>query len=154
MVKNLKEQGLIDALDLQFHLIGNNQGFDKQKIIKSLMKYSETGVPIDIGELDIRIRNVSGTDFERYIKQAALYRTVIEAALESGVVRSISFWEAAFGDQYNWLVRDANDLGVDNDWNSTKNDPTLYTVSEKGEIVPKPALYEVRKVFLEHLLSQ
>lgn len=154
MIKNLKEQGLVDALDLQFHLMGSDQGFDKQKIIESLLKYSEAGVPIDIGELDIRIRNVSGTDSERYIKQAALYRTVIEAAFESGVVRSISFWEAAYGDQYNWLVKDAVTLGVDNDWNSTRNSPTLYIVNEQGRIVPKPALYEVRKVFLEQLLKQ
>lgn len=154
MIKNLKEQGLIDSLDLQFHLIGTNQGFDKQKIIETLLKYSEAGVPIDIGELDIRIRNISGTDSERYIKQATLYRTVIEAALESGVVRSISFWETAYGDQYSWLVRDAIKLGVDNDWNSTRNNPTLYVVNEQGNIVPKPALYEVRKVFLEKLLKQ
>jgi endo-1,4-beta-xylanase len=154
MVKNLNDQGLIDSLDLQFHLIGDNQGFDKRKIVASLREYAELGVPIDVGELSIRIRNVSGTDYERYVKQAALYRTVIEAIFESGVVRSIAFWEAAYGDQYNWLDRDATKLGVDNDWNSTRNDPTLYTVNEKGEIVPKPALYEVRKVFLEHLLSQ
>ena len=153
MIKNLKEQGLVDALDLQFHLMGTDQGFDKQKIIESLLKYSEVGVPIDIGELDIRIRNVSGTDSERFVKQAALYRTVIEAAFESGVVRSISFWEASFGDQYNWLVKDAAKLGVDNDWNSTRNSPTLYIVNEQGRIVPKPALYEVRKVFLEQLVG-
>lgn len=147
-VKELKAIGL-EGLGLQFHLDAS-QPHDKQKIIAMLRKYAELGVDIHITELDVKMVNVRGTEAERQHIQDDTYRTVIQAIIESKVVKSVAFWETTYGDQYSWLERDAS-KSPNNEWNSPNNQPTLYTVDNQGNIVPKSAYYETEKAVLGEL---
>lgn len=120
IVQRLKTQGLIDGVGLEMHLDGSSP-LDKQDLIATIQSYD---IPVHITELDIDITNLEGTTEERYEMQASMYRTIIEACLESGVCESFSVW--GIGDTYSWLSR-----------NSSRADPTPFD----NDLNPKPAYF-------------
>jgi endo-1,4-beta-xylanase len=120
IVQRLKAQGLIDGVGLEMHL-DSSSPLDKQDLIATMQSYD---VPVHITELDIDITNLKGTMEERYEIQASMYRTIMEACLESGVCESFSVW--GIGDTYSWLSR-----------NSSHADPTPFD----DALNPKPAYF-------------
>jgi endo-1,4-beta-xylanase len=120
IVQRLKSQDLIDGVGLEMHLDGDDPP-DKQDMIATMQSY---GIPVHITEMDVDIKNFTGSMEERYEKQAAIYRDVIEAFLESGVGESYSVFGMC--DKYSWL-----------NYLSSNVDPTLFD----NELNPKPAYF-------------
>ena len=120
IVQRLKSKGLVDGVGIEMHLDGDNPP-DKQDMIATMQSY---GIPVHITELDVDIKNFTGSMEERYDKQAAIYRDVIEAYLESGAGESFSVWGMC--DKYSWLSQYSPDA-----------DPTPFD----NELNPKPAYF-------------
>ncbi len=136
IVQSLKSKGLIDGVGVQMHLGFTSElptETDKDDIIQTLRAY---GVPVHVTELDIDITDLPGSPDERYLKQAEMYRVVIESVLESNVCKDISFW--GIGDKFSWL-----EVAL----NRPNADPTLFDDNLK----PKPAYYAVSSALLAHL---
>ena len=106
---------------------------DKDDLIRTLRAY---GVPVYVTEMDVDISSLSGPQESRMLRQAEMYKNVIDAVLASDVCRSISFW--GIGDKFSWPE---TSVGHEN------GDPTLFDDSLK----PKPAYYAVRSALFEHL---
>jgi len=126
----LKSKGLIDGLGVQMHLFGDVP-ISKDELITTMKSYQ---LPIYITEFDINMKNVKGTQQERLLKQAEMYKTVIDACLESEVCVHIGFMDV--GDINSWYVQDGQ----------TNSDPTLFD----NNINPKIAYYYVLKSLVEH----
>lgn len=124
IVENLQKKGLIDAVGLEMHVDASKVP-SKDDLVQGMQSY---GLPIHITELDVDLRNITGTQDERFALQAQIYKQIIEAALESKVCENITFW--GFGDKYSWLEQ--------TEFNGASNaDPTLYD----DNLQPKPAYY-------------
>ncbi len=130
LVQRLQAKGLIDGIGLQMH-IRADKPLAKDDLIATMRSY---GVPVHITELDVNLKEVQGTDAERFAQQARVYADVLEAALQSGVCQSFCFWE--FGDKYSWLENPYFDFA------SPLTDATPYDDALK----PKPAYEAMRRV--------
>ena len=90
IVEMLKPKGLIDGVGLQMHLLqSENAPPEKSDVIATMISY---GVPIYVTEFDVNLRNVRGTQDERYAFQANVYREMLEACLESGMCKSFTIF--------------------------------------------------------------
>ena len=128
IVDRLRPQGLIDGVGLQMHLDGSHPPA-KADVVATMQGY---GVPVYVTEFDVDIRNGSGSQDERFAVQAAIYRDMLDAALESGVCKSFALF--GIGDKYSWLEDDpthANDSPLSN--------PTPFN----DNLQPKPAYFAV-----------
>ncbi|MGC9423841.1 endo-1,4-beta-xylanase [Vibrio sp.] len=133
IVNDLKSKGLIDAVGLQMHLDGAKPP-DKQDLIATMRSY---GVPVFITEFDVNMKDVRGTPEERAQKQAEIYSTVVEAAIESGVCNDIFVFQV--GDKYS-VWENFPGYGY-----SPQADPTPFDDSFQ----PKPAYYALVKAILD-----
>jgi len=98
IAQQLYSKGLIDGVGIQGHMIFGGAVPTKQDAIKTLRGY---GIPVYITEFDVDLTTIAGSQEERYQKQAQIYKDMIEAALESGVCRGITFWGDS--DAHSWL---------------------------------------------------
>lgn len=89
IVSRLKDKELIDAVGVQMHLDGANPP-NKDDVIKTIQSY---GVPVYVTEFDVDMRNVRGTQEERFAEQAQIYADSLDACLQSGICNSFSVWE-------------------------------------------------------------
>lgn len=81
IVWQLKAKGLIDGVGLQMHLDGANPP-RKEDVIAAMQSY---GLPIYVTEFDVNLRQVGGSQEQRSAVQAGIYKTMLEACLESQV---------------------------------------------------------------------
>lgn len=95
IVARLEPKGLIDGVGLQMHLSGARPP-DKQDVMETMQSY---GVPVYVTEFDVNMKDVPGTQEERYAKQAEIYKGMLEACLGSGVCKSFTVW--GIGDTYS-----------------------------------------------------
>ncbi|MGN1481253.1 endo-1,4-beta-xylanase [Porcipelethomonas sp.] len=88
MANDLKEKGLIDGIGMQSHLdVGYPTVASYEKALKA---FSETGLDIQITELDITTSDTSEAGFE---KQADMYRQIMDACVKySDSVSAVVFW--------------------------------------------------------------
>jgi len=131
IVNRLKAKGLIDGIGIQMHLDGSKP-IERDDLIATMRAY---GVPVHITEMDVNIKDVQGTQDERFAKQAEVYRTVMQAALDSGVCKGVSFYTV--GDKYSWIETDKAYKQ-----SSAIADPTPFDDALK----PKPAYFAIRDV--------
>lgn len=148
-LKNKQVDGkpLIDALGVEMHI-----GFGpadqariptKDEIIKTLKSY---GIPIVVSSIDIDLHRVSGTQFERFQKQAEIMRIIFEATVDSGVCTNhFDFWEG-IGDKNNWLERMESS---DPDYGSKDADATIFDDNLKR----KQSYYALTESIFNYLLS-
>jgi len=122
IIERLKAKGLIDGVGLEMHLDGDEPP-SKQDMIATMQGY---GIPVYVTELDVDMKNIPGTQEERYARQAEIYRDVFGACLESGVCRGFCVW--GIGDKYSWVERA-----------SPKADPTMFD----DDLNPKPAYFAI-----------
>jgi len=127
-------------LGIQLHMNGS-AAINKDKMIATLRAY---GVPIEITELDVNMKDVSDSPEVREQKQAEYLQIVIDAIIESGVCTGINFWET--GDKNSWL--EATDRGPGR--YSPNADGTLY----HDDLSPKQALFAVKQSVLNALLKR
>jgi endo-1,4-beta-xylanase len=130
IVKDLKQKGLVDAVGMQMHIIGEGpNNIDplhpptKERIVAEMRRYADIGVKVRITELDIVSSGFSGSIAEQQQKQAELYRLPIESALGSGgACDSIVLW--GVNDEFSW---------------KKEGSPLLFSGDQ-----PKPSFYAVR----------
>jgi len=134
IVQILKSKGLIDGVGLQMHLDGSHPP-NKEDVIATMKSYD---VPVYVTEFDVNMKNVYGTEEERYLIQARIYGDMVEACLESGVCNSFSFW--GIGDSTSWI-----ETMSEYQHYSTKGDPTMYD----DYFNHKPAYFSVIDVLSE-----
>jgi endo-1,4-beta-xylanase len=133
IVNSLKQAGLIDAMGVQLHIDASKPP-TKQDLIEAFQSWE---LPVFISELDVDLRNVDGADAQRFALQAEIFRTAVQAALDSEVCRDIVFW--GFGDKYSWLEQP--------EFNGSKNaDPTIFD----DDLGPKPAYFAIRDLLQEY----
>jgi endo-1,4-beta-xylanase len=135
-VRLIKTKGLVDVVGMQMHLDGARPPARKE-IIATMKSYE---LPVYVTEMDVNMKDVAATEDEKYRLQAKIYREAVEACLESGVCRSITFWEV--GDKYSWA-----EWPKDAPHASPNADMTLFD----DNLEPKPAYYAIRDV-LSHKL--
>lgn len=128
---------LVDAVGMQMHLNGENPP-TKQQLLQVFKAYGDTGAKVLITEMDVNMSNVTGSDEERFIKQAQIYRTVLEACLESKVCTQMSFW--GVGDKYNWFE-------------SQRGQPNADATIFNDDLTPKRAYYEILKVLFARMID-
>jgi len=122
IVEMLKKDNLIDGLMMHMRIDGANPP-KKEELISMMQSYD---VPIYITELTVDLTNVNGTQEERFLKQAEIYKTIMKAAIESGVTKSFVMW--GIGDSANWLETDVG---------KPHADPTIYD----DNLQRRPAYY-------------
>ncbi len=123
-----KGRSLIDGVGLQMHIDGSKPPL-REDIIKAINSY---GLPAYITEMDVNMKDVVGED--RFKKQADIYRTVVQAALDAGV-KSIAFWTP--GDKYSWI-----ETSTTYNRRSPNANPTMFN----DDLTPKDAFYAVLEV--------
>jgi endo-1,4-beta-xylanase len=129
IVDRLAGKGLIDAVGLQMHLDGSAPP-DKADVVGTMRSY---GLPVVVTEFDVNLKDVGGTSAQRLAAQAAVYRDMLEAALESGVCASFTTFGA--GDKYSWI-----ETATDYPGYSPVGEPTMFD----DDLKPKPAYFAVR----------
>jgi endo-1,4-beta-xylanase len=136
LVKRLKGKKLVDAVGMQFHIVsppvvdpGTNINPlslpKKADIIAQMKRYKDIGVKVIITELDVDVSHLPGTKEQKLVKQAEIYRFVLEACLESGECNSISVW--GLNDEESWMLSQGGES------------PLLFSNDK-----PKPAYYAIR----------
>lgn len=142
----LAERGLIDYVDVHFH-VKSTQGLPTaDDVTRTLKSYSvinkRTGQPIEVvvGEIDVNISDLEGSQKERFAKQADIYRTYLKAILDGGI-RSVTFWGVV--DKYSWY--ETGEAG------KVEKNADALLFDESNPPQPKPSYYAVLNVLLERL---
>ena len=120
LVTKIKAQGNIDGIGMQSHL---DIGYpDVTTYTNAIKKFKETGLDIQITELDLTINSNNSSDF---VSQATKYKNIMKAIIDNGgdAVKAVVVWG----------VRD------DQSWRNSKY-PILFTGS--GETFNKKAAYD------------
>jgi endo-1,4-beta-xylanase len=139
-LKTLKARKLVDGVALQMHLEGKHPT-KKQEIIDAMKAYE---LPVWVTELDINMKGAADTPRKRLDLQAGQYREAVEACLDSGVCKTISFWEV--GDQWSWLVKPTPG-GPEV---SPEAAPTLFD----DNLDPKPAYKAVKDLLVARVAAR
>lgn len=102
MLKAFRQGGIpIDGVGLQMHI--SRLDFDTAAVAANIARLTALGLQVHITELDVSLPlDASGraTD-EDLRKQAAVYRAVVRACLESRGCQAIQTW--GFTDKYSWI---------------------------------------------------
>ena len=125
MALELKDKGLIDGIGMQSHL---DVGFPNVSTYKkALEKFVETGLDIQVTELDITTSDTSEAGFE---KQAEMYKGIMDACVEyADSISAVVFWGTT--DDKSW--RAAKTPLLFNENYTAK--PSFYAIVEGREPV-------------------
>lgn len=133
IVDDLRAAHIVDLVGIENPAYWAANPTDYGTLVSGFQSY---GVPIIITEFAVPIHPLSGTQESRYSKQADIYATVLQAALDSGVCRdflletigdNLSMWETAVGSLPSVFP---------------DNDPTPVD----DDLQPKPAYYAMASV--------
>jgi len=131
IVAMLKQKNLVDAVGIQGH-IGDWVPIYNQKDIEDTLK--SYGLPVVVTEFDYNLTGVSGTEHERYEKQAQVYSDFLTAALNSNC-KKFTFW--GISDSDTWLL----DIGIKD------GAPAIFDKNYR----PKLAYYAVLKTLFDRI---
>jgi endo-1,4-beta-xylanase len=127
---------LIDVIGMEMHLGGAPTKEDLLNTMQ-ILSASGTGVRIYITEMDVNLSGLiashPGRD-ERWEIQAAIYKDVVDACLESGVCDNFSTW--GIRDADSWMTVSCNTGCL----NQPDADPLMFD----DNFLPKPAYYALR----------
>jgi len=136
-VQDLRSRGVpIDVVGMQMHLLlpWNSQILPKKSaVIETMRRFAELGVDIYVTEFDVNLEARQGTRQEKWDLEAAVYRDMVEACVESGVCKSFATW--GISDSTSWLT-----CTYDLCQKMPNADPLMYD----GQFQPKPAYLAVR----------
>lgn len=126
MANELKAKGLIDGIGMQSHL---DVGFPSASAYKKALKaFVDTGLDIQVTELDITTTDLTESGFE---KQAQIYNEIMDACEEySDSISAVVFWGTT--DDKSWRAAKCP-LLFNEDFTAK---PAYYSIIEG--IVPKP----------------
>jgi len=139
IVSDLAEQKLVDGVGMQLRIQNINRVPSKQQVIDTMQKFASLGVDIYVTELIVNMSDYYGSPEDKAVKHAEIYKTMLEACLESGVCHSFTTFGfsdivSQYGDDKSPEALEAWALPFDSDFN------------------PKPAYYEMLKVMSDHFL--
>ncbi len=118
MANELKEKGLIDGIGMQSHLDVSFPGISAYK--QALEKFAETGLDIQVTELDATTSDTSESGFET---QAKYYSDIMDACVEyADSISAVVFWGTT----------------DDKSWRASKS-PLLFN----EDYTAKPAFYSI-----------
>jgi endo-1,4-beta-xylanase len=132
IVQRLKSKGLVDGVGVQGTIVDATRPPSKKDVIQTLRDY---GLPVYITEFSVNLRNVPGSQQERFAIQANLYKEMLEAAIESGVCSTFVVFQLI--DKFST-------------WENLKNlpfySPQANPCPFDDNFQPKPAYYALRDV--------
>jgi endo-1,4-beta-xylanase len=142
LVEEWKAQGVpIDAVGMQMHLLVPQCRIDlapkKEDVLDVMRSFGDLGTTVSITEFDVTIYQCPGSRGQQLDFQAAVYKAMMEACLESGICTDFTTWGVSDND--SWL----NQV-CPQSWciNNPGADPLLFD----GEYLPKPAYFALREV--------
>ncbi|MDO8269562.1 MAG: endo-1,4-beta-xylanase [Candidatus Levybacteria bacterium] len=124
IVDRLKSEGLIDMVGLEM-IIPYAQTPTKESVIEAMQGY---GLPVIVTEFGVNLKDLKGTQEERFAKQADVYRSMLSAAIESGVCKDFIVFQVV--DRLATWDKSREIPGA-----SPDNDPTPFD----DNFQPKPA---------------
>jgi endo-1,4-beta-xylanase len=130
---------LVDAVGMQMHLLfpyDTQTPPDKKEVVQTMKRFAQTGVKIYLTEFEVDIGSQQGTQAENRAFQAAVYRNMMDACLDSGVCANFTTW--GFVDSLSWAVCRSADIPLC--WNEPNGDPTMFDKN----FLPKPAYFAMR----------
>jgi endo-1,4-beta-xylanase len=131
LVKDLLAQGVpIDGVGLQMHVSVTNRPSDAS-IAANMRRLADLGLLVNISEMDVRIRDVPGSQQARLEQQRSVYRSIVGLCVAEPRCDAVTFWGVS--DAHSWI--DAQ-FGPD--------DPLLFD----EQYAPKPAFFGVLDAFL------
>jgi endo-1,4-beta-xylanase len=128
-----QESAPIDGVGMQMHLLNPDSPYqtphNKADVVATMRRFGRLGMQVHVTEFDVFLAGQPGTQQEKWAFQAAVYRDMLGACLESGVCRSFSVY--GLSDAVSWyLAGHANP------------EPLLFD----ADYEPKPAYWSVRGV--------
>ena len=135
LVSKLKENGIpIDGIGFQMHITMN--GIDYESFAKNLERFATLDLKLYITEMDVRIQGKPTV--ENLLRQAEVYKNVLQKCLEQPAVKAIQFW--GFTDKYSWIPHffpgSGSALIFDENYN------------------PKPAYYALKEALSAYIMGQ
>jgi endo-1,4-beta-xylanase len=131
----------IDGIGMQMHIDGDKPA-KKRDVIANFQRFASAGARIYVTEFDVNLKNVGGTQQERYQKQAQIYKDMFEAALESGCK---SFCLFGFNDRDSWLKQTSA---------GGRYSPISDGTPFDNNFQPKPAYFAMLQVLQEYYAKQ
>ena len=131
LVKSLKESGVpIDGVGLQMHLsaVGYPSAAD---IAANVARLADLGLLVNISEMDVRIRELTGDTASRLQRQREVYREVVGVCIFQPRCHAVTFW--GFTDAHSWI-----------DSFFAEDDPLLFDEQYQA----KPAFFGVEDALL------
>ena len=134
LVRKFKEKGIpIDGIGLQMHITVN--GIDYESFAKNLERFATLDLKLYITEMDVRIQGKPTV--ENLLKQAEVYKSVLQRCLNQPAVKAIQFW--GFTDKYSWIPYFFPDSGSALIFDENYN--------------PKPAYYALKEVLSAYVVG-
>ncbi len=131
LVKDLRQQGLVDGVGLQMHI--SAASFPAVADIRAnIQRLADLGLQVNISEMDVRIREVAGDAATRLQRQRQVYRDVVGACVAVPRCEAVTFW--GFTDAHTWI-----------DGAFGPDDPLLLDEQYRA----KPAFFGVEDAFLQ-----
>lgn len=126
LVQGLLAQGVpIDGVGLQMHVSATSRPSDAD-IAANMRRLASLGLSVNISEMDVRIRDVPGTQQARLDVQKSVYRAIVRICADEPRCDGVTFW--GFTDAHSWID---GQFGAD--------DPLLFD----EQYVVKPAYFGV-----------
>jgi GH35 family endo-1,4-beta-xylanase len=130
LVKGLRQRGLVDGVGLQMHI--SAAAFPPPAdIAANINRLADLGLRVNISEMDVRVRELSGDAATRQQRQRQVYHDVVAACVAQPRCEAVTLW--GFTDAHSWID---GALGPD--------DPLLFDEQYRA----KPAFYGVEDAFL------
>ena len=130
LVKSLLAQGVpIDGVGLQMHVTATNPPPDAS-IASNMRRLADLGLLVNISEMDVRLRDVPGTQQTKLDVQKSVYHSIVGLCVAEPRCHAVTFW--GFTDAHSWI--DAQ-FGAD--------DPLLFD----EQYAAKPAFFGVLDAF-------
>lgn len=128
IIAKLQRENLIDGVGVQMVIYADTTP-SPEDVTNTLRSY---GLPVYVVEFQVIMTKISGSQEERWLKQAQIYSDMVKAIKNSGVCNTIIYWNQS--DKFSpW--ENQQDLPE----YSTNADPSLFD----DNFNPKPAYYAV-----------
>lgn len=136
LVSGLADKSLVDGVGMQMHLDGRKPP-SKEQVFESMKRFEDLGLSIYVTELDVDMTNVQGTDEEKLVKQAMIYKDMLSACIESKNCQS--FTTFGFSDSVS-MYGD----------NKSKEALAAMPLPFDSDFYPKISYYSMLQAVFEH----
>jgi endo-1,4-beta-xylanase len=100
LVRDLRQRGLVDGVGLQMHL--SAAAFPAVADIRAnIQRLASLGLRVNISEMDVRVRDLTGDAAAKLEKQRQVYRDVVAACVAVAGCEAVTFW--GFTDAHTWV---------------------------------------------------